>query len=152
MTGDPVTVAEFLRAGGRPDASCDVRRIGTDANMVRLIIERIATGEKTMTYSLPWLREHTGQPDPAPGLLVVALDAAGAPALLLELTRIKHLSFGEVTEADIAEEGIPMRDIKAWRPLHTTVWNEKLAPLGRSVSDDMPVTAEYFKLIYGQDR
>lgn len=133
------------------DTEVDVRRIGTDAEMVRLIIERIAIGEKTMTYSLPWLREQTGQPEPVAGMHIIALDARGAPALLMKLKRVQSLKFGKVSAADVAEEGLPMRDIKAWRPLHIAVWNEKLSPYGLEVSDDMPVTAEYFEVLHSAD-
>ena len=142
-------MGRFLQAAGRAiDTEIDVRRIGTDDRMVSLIIERIATGEKTMTFSLPWLRERLGQPEPVPGLHVIVLDAAGNPALLLRFTRVEQLLFGEVTETDLAHEGLPMRSLDAWRPLHQAVWNEKLAPFGLAVSDDMPVTAEYFELLF----
>ncbi|MEJ2533895.1 MAG: ASCH domain-containing protein, partial [Gammaproteobacteria bacterium] len=137
-----------LAAAGLPaDSIVDCRRIGTDDAMVETIIERIATGEKTMTYSLPWLAEREGKGAPAPGDLIAVLDARGAPRLLLRLRRVQRLRFGEVSVDDIAEEGLPMRDIDAWRPLHFAVWNEKLAPHGLEVSDDMPVRAEYFELL-----
>jgi uncharacterized protein YhfF len=142
-------MGHFLQAAGLAiDTEIDVRRIGTDDRMVNLIIERIATGEKTVTFSLPWLRERLDQPEPVPGLHVVVLDAAGNPALLLRFTRVKNRLFGEMTAADIAHEGLPMRSLDAWRPLHQAVWTEKLAPYGLAVSDDMPVTAEHFELLY----
>ena len=139
----------FLRiAGVDPATECEVRRIGTDDEMVRAIIERIVIGEKTMTYSLPWIAEHEGRDIPVAGLHVVALDASGSPALLMRITRVEKLAFGVVDESHIQREGIPMRTMAAWRPLHIDVWNEKLAPLGMAVSDEMPVWAEYFDLVY----
>ena len=138
----------LLTAAGLPaDATVDARRIGTDDAMVEAIIERIAIGEKTMTYSLPWLTEREGRSEPAPGDLIAVLDARGAPRLLLRLRRVRALRFGDVSAVDVAEEGLPMRDIDAWRPLHVAVWNDKLAPHGLEVSDDMPVRAEYFELL-----
>ena len=66
----------FLRkAGVDPTTVCEVRCIGTDDEMVRAIIERIAIGEKTMTYSLPWIAEHECRDAPVTGLHVVVLDA-----------------------------------------------------------------------------
>ena len=139
----------FLRkAVVDPTTVCEVRRIGTDDEMVRVIIERIAIGEKTMTYSLPWIAEHEGRDVPGAGLHVVVLDASGSPALLMRFTRVEKLVFGAVDETHIQREGIPMRTMEAWRPLHIDVWNEKLAPLGMTVGDEMPVWAEYFDLIY----
>jgi uncharacterized protein YhfF len=116
--------------------------------MVQAIIDRIATGEKSMTYSLPWIAEKENRAPPLAGRYLVALNASGNPALLLRLTEVRNLLFGEVSEKDIEREGIPMRDLAAWRPLHIDVWNEKLAPFGLSVSDDMPTWAESFDLIY----
>jgi uncharacterized protein YhfF len=141
--------ADFLRqAGVDPLTECMVRRIGTDNQMVRAIIERIAIGEKTMFYSLPWIAAQEGREAPVAGSHIVVLDAAGSPALLLRITRVERLAFGEVGESDIEREGIPMRTLEAWRPLHIDVWNQKLAPLGMTVDDEMPVWAEYFDLLY----
>ena len=142
-------IRAFLEtAGVDPKTEVDIRRIGSDDEMVRAIIDVVVRGEKTMTYSLPWLRAHGGQPHPEPGLHVIALDARGQPAILFRLTRVKELKFGQITAADIAEEGVPLRNPEDWRPLHIEVWNEKLADLGLAVVDDMPVTAEYFELLY----
>ena len=149
MTHAPELEA-LLEAAGLPnDAPVESRRIGTDDAMVDAIIERIAIGEKTMTYSLPWLAEHDGRTPPEAGRLVAVLDARGRPALLLRLTGVDTLAFGEVGPGHIQREGIPMRDIDAWRPLHIAVWDEKLGAIGRRVSDDMPVWAEYFDLLAG---
>ena len=146
---DDVKAQEFLRTAGL-DVNCDfeVRRIGTDDAMVDAIIERIASGEKTMTYSLPWIAERTGRSPPQVGRHIVVIDASGEPSLVLRLTEVRMLNFGAVNEHDIRHEGIPMRTLSAWRPLHIAVWNEKLAPLGLRVSDDMPVWAEEFELAY----
>jgi len=151
MTSDieKESLACFLeKAGLARESNVDIRRIGTDDAMVQAIIDRIATGEKSMTYSLPWIAEQESRPAPVAGLHLVVLNASGSPALLLKLTEVRKLLFGEVSEEDIKREGIPMRSLSAWRPLHISVWNEKLSPYGLSVSDDMPVWAENFDLIY----
>lgn len=148
MNPDP-DISRFLENAGLPaDTPCELRRIGTDDAMVTAIIERIASGEKTMTYSLPWLAQRDGRDPPEPGRRIVVLDAAGQPALLLRLTDVTSLLFGQVSEADLKREGIPLRRMETWRPLHIAVWNEKLAPIGREVSDSMPVWAEAFDLEY----
>jgi uncharacterized protein YhfF len=139
-------------AGLAADAVVDCRRMGTDAAMVNAIIERIASGEKSMTFSLPWLAAREGRSDPVPGDLVAVLDARGAPRLLLRLHRVRRLAFAEIGVEDIAGEGLPLRDLDAWRTLHLTVWNAKLAPYGLEVSDDMPVWAEYFELLAATEK
>jgi len=148
-----INADEFFQQAGYqppPDRAEDyeVRLIGTDPGMVKAIIDRIAIGEKTMTYSLPWIAEKENWDPPAAGRLVFVLDATKQPCMLLRLTRVETLLFGEVTASDIAREGLPMRDLDAWRPLHVDVWNIKLAPFGLEVDDQMPVWAEYFDLLY----
>lgn len=143
-------IEAFLKAHGvvaDGETPWEVRRLGTDEAMVERILAVIARGEKTMTFSLPWVAEAEGAPPPSPGGCIVLLGADGAPRMLVRIAEVKARRFGDVSEADLAREGIPMRDPTAWRDLHRLVWNAKLAPLGRAVSDDMPVWAEYFDLI-----
>ena len=140
--------AFFRIAGIEPDVDVEVRAIGTDEDMVNALIYRIAIGEKTMTYSLPWVAEQNNRPAPTPGRYLIVVDAFNEPTLLLRMTQIEKIAFGSVTEADIAREGIPMRKLAAWAPLHTDVWNFKLAPFGLSISDETPVWAEYFDVVY----
>ena len=132
---------------GEPGKDWEIRRLGTDEAMVERILTVIERGEKTMTFSLPWVAEREGMPAPTPGRHLVLLDAGDAPRLLLRLTEVKPRTFGTVDLKDLAREGIPMRDPEAWRELHTLVWNGKLAPLGLEVIDEMPVWAEYFDLV-----
>ncbi len=123
----------------------ETRRLGADPEMVERILSVITGGEKTMTFSLPWLAEAEGKSPPVPGRLIVLLDAEDVPRLLLRLTEVRERRFGDVDTEDLAREGIPMRDPDAWRELHEWVWNARLNPLGRQVSADMPVWAEYFE-------
>lgn len=125
----------------------EVRRLGADPDMVERILTVITNGEKTMTFSLPWLAEAEYRQPPAPGRLIVLLDSDDAPRLLLRLTEVRERRFGDVDAEDLAREGLPMRDPDAWRELHEWVWNTRLNPLGRQVSPDMPVWAEYFDRI-----
>ena len=140
----------FLQAHGvTTDEAIDVetRRLGADPDMVERILSVITNGEKTMTFSLPWLTEAEGRLPPAPGRFIVLLDAADTPRLLLQLTEVRERRFGEVDTEDLAREGVPMRDPEAWRELHKWVWNARLEPLSKRVSADMPVWAEYFERI-----
>ncbi len=140
---------KFLAESGTgSSADYEVRTIGTDEDMVNAVIYRISVGEKTMTYSLPWVAERTQLSPPVPGRHLIVLDARGDACLLLRLTHVERLLFGRVTEADIAREGVPMRNLEAWIPLHIAVWNIKLAPFGLCVSDETPVWAEYFDVVY----
>jgi uncharacterized protein YhfF len=143
-------LSTFLQAHGvTPSDPMEVetRRLGADPEMVERILSVISGGEKTMTFSLPWLADEEDRKPPTPGRLIALLDATGTPRLLLRLTAVRERRFGEVGADDLAREGVPMRDPEAWRELHEWVWNARLNPLGKEVSSDMPVWAEYFERI-----
>ncbi len=135
-----------------PDAALgetyQVRWIGLDAPSTQQIIDLIRIKDKTGTFTLPWIVSRTDQPEPQAGDDIILIDFDGAPTLLVKLTRVDSIRFGDVTAADIAIDGSPVRDLAAWKPLHTSYWSGLLEPFGLSVSDDMPFWAEPFELIY----
>ena len=125
-----------------------VRWIGLDAETTLQIFDLIRIGDKTGTFTLPWIVERTGQPVPRVGDCIILIDMAGTPTLVVRLERIHLVPFGEITNADTAVDGTPVRDISVWKPLHTHYWGGMLAPFGLAVSDDMPVWIEAFSLLY----
>lgn len=142
----------LARAGLGDDAaaraSVQVRWIGLDAPTTRSIFELIRKGDKTGTFTLPWIVERTGLTPPAVGQRMVLIDHDGTPVLLLRTTEVREVVFGRVTAADIAIDGSPVRDPAIWKPLHTDYWNALLQPFGLAVSDDMPFWAERFTLLF----
>ena len=124
-----------------------VRWIGLDADSTRQVIELIRAGDKTGTFTLPWFVEHTDQPTPAVGDAIILVDFDGHPRLLVKLTDIEDVPFGEITTVHTQIDGTPVRDLAVWKPLHTQYWNGMLEPLGLRVSDDMPVWVEKFELL-----
>ncbi len=135
-----------------PDAGLgdgyQVRWIGLDAPSTDQIIELIRQGDKTGTFTLPWIVERTDQPEPKAGDAIILIDFAGTPTLLVRLTQVRPVRFGDVTAADIAIDGTPVRDLAVWKPLHTVYWNGLLAPFDLAVSDDLMFWAEPFELLY----
>ena len=125
-----------------------VRWIGLDHASTEEVLELIASGDKTGTYTLPWIVGQTSQPAPAIGDTIIMIDFEGHPRQLVQLTHIERVDFGAITTAHTAIDGTPVRDLAIWKPLHTSYWNMLLAPFGRSVSDDMPVWVEQFRLLY----
>jgi uncharacterized protein YhfF len=125
-----------------------VRWIGLDAATTTQIFDLIRAGDKTGTFTLPWIVERTGQPEPAVGACIVLIDMDGTPTLLVRLTRVHSTLFGQVTAADTAVDGSPVRELAVWVPLHTQYWNRLLQPFGRAVTDDMPLWVEQFELLY----
>jgi uncharacterized protein YhfF len=142
---------EAARAANRaltlPDGY-QVRWIGLDADTTRQVFELIRARDKTGTFSLPWIFERTGQPEPRVGDRLILIDMDGRPTLLLRLTRVYSTTFGRVTAADTAVDGSPVRDPAVWVPLHTQYWNDLLRPFGLTVTADMPFWVEQFELLY----
>jgi uncharacterized protein YhfF len=128
-----------------------VRWIGMDAASTQAIFAVVRARDKTGTFTLHWIPQLTDQPVPRVGDCLVLIDYDGRPTLLVRLTGIHSTTFGAVTDADIAVDGSPVRDLATWKPLHTRYWNWILAPFGREVADDMPFWVERFELLYDAD-
>ena len=150
----PEALVAFLgdAARARPDvrssAGYEVRWIGVDRASTHRIFDLIRSGDKTGTFTLPWITERTGQARPAPGRLLVLIDLDGTPTLLVRTTSVRLANFGSVTAKDTAVDGSPVRDPAVWVPLHTRYWNGLLQPFGLAVSDHMPFWIEAFELVY----
>jgi uncharacterized protein YhfF len=134
-------------AAGLPD-SYQVRWIGLDAPSTREILDLIRAGDKTGTFTLPWIVERTNQPAPHIGDCIILIDFDGTPALLVRFVRIHLVKFGNVSAADTAVDGSPVRDPSVWKPLHTVYWNALLEPFGLRVTEDMPLWVEKFELVW----
>lgn len=129
-------------------ASYQVRWIGLDDETTQQIFELIAAGDKTGTFTLPWVVERTGQPDPAEGDCIILIAFDGTPTQLVRLTHIQRVPFGAITAEHTAVDGTPVRALEVWKPLHTQYWNAMLAPWSMTVSEDMPVLIEKFELLF----
>ena len=151
---DREQVASFIDAARRSgvskeiEADAETRWIGLDEETTEQIIELIRSGDKTGTFSLPWIIERTGQRTPAVGQHIVLVDTAGLPRLLVRLTVVREAVFGEVDATHTAVDGTPVRDPAVWKPLHEQYWGPMLAAHGLRVSDDMPFLIEEFEVVY----
>lgn len=130
------------------DADYQVRWIGLDDETTQQIADLIAAGDKTGTFTLPWIIERTDQPEPAVGDCIILIAFDGTPTQLVRLTRIQRVPFGEITASHTAIDGSPVRALEIWKPLHTQYWNALLAPWSMTVAEDMPVLIETFELLY----
>jgi len=101
----------------------------------------------TGTFSLPWLIEAADLPRTQVNDFIVLVDFRAQPRLILRVTGIRTVLFGDVSAEDTSIDGSPLRDPSVWIPLHTVYWNNLLEPFGLEVSDDMPVLVEPFELI-----
>lgn len=140
------TAQDTLPDAGLPH-DYQVRWIGLDAESTRQIFALIRAGDKTGTFTLPWIVDRTDQPTPHIGDAIILIDFDGTPTMLIRLTDIEDVPFGEITNEHTAVDGSPVRDVAIWKPLHTQYWNAMLAPFDLSVSDDMPVWIEKFEVL-----
>ena len=131
-------------------ATYEVRCIGVDEPSTAIVLELIKQGDKTGTFSLPWILEDQEQACSQKGDYIIYSAYDGSPALLVRVTEIERTAFGEINERHTAIDGSPVRDLSVWIPLHTKYWNKKLAPFGRVVSSDMPVIVEKFEMLYAR--
>ena len=128
--------------------SYQVRWIGLDAATTGEILGLIRAGDKTGTFTLPWIVAHTDRIEPKAGQCIILIDFDGTPELLLRLTHVYQAAFGAMTNEDTAVDGSPVRDVSIWKPLHTNYWNALLGPYGLAVTHDMPVWVERFELVW----
>jgi len=150
---DPAALGDFLdRAGVTADArsqpALQLRWIGLDAPTTRSIFDLIRQGDKTGTFTLPWIVERTASPVPKVGNHLVLIDIDGRPVLLTRVVRVDSALFGAVEARHTVIDGSPVRDPAVWVPLHTAYWNNHLAPFGLEVSPSMPFWIEEFVLLY----
>ena len=125
-----------------------VRSIGIDEETTDLIIKFIKTGEKTGTYSLPWLIEAEGYPKTTPNTSIILVSYAGIPKVVVQITSIYETKFGNISLDDTSLDGPPVRDLDVWIPLHTKYWDGLLSRYNRVCTPDMPVLVEKFKFVY----
>jgi uncharacterized protein YhfF len=157
-TPDPVELDAFWRSASEmlPDAvlsdDYQVRWIGLDDDTTREVLDLIRTGDKTGTFTLPWLIEKTGQPTPAVQDTIILVDFDGRPHLIVRLTAIEAVPFGKISAVHTAVDGSPVRDLSVWKPMHTQYWGDLLAPYDMSVSDEMPVWVEKFELLFDSEQ
>ena len=151
---DPDALDAFWQEANRQLAQArlpneyEARWIGLDAESTKQVLDLIRDGDKTGTFTLPWIVEHTDQPTPRVGAAIILIDFDGTPALLVRLTDIFEVPFGQITAEHTAIDGSPVRDLSVWKPMHTQYWNSMLAPFAMSVSAEMPVWIEKFELLY----
>lgn len=132
-------------------AGCQVRWIGLDHDSTEQVLALIEAGDKTGTFTLPWIVANTSQPPPRVGDLIILIDFLGKPRLLVQLTSIEEVTFGALDERHTAVDGPPVRALAVWKPLHTRYWNPMLKPFGLQVTDVMPVLVEQLDVLYGAD-
>lgn len=124
-----------------------VRTFGRDQARSDRIVSLIAAGEKTVTFTSPWIYDGDKTLTPVTGGYTVVTDFTGAPALVLRTTAVKTVAYKDVSEADSRYEGPSVRTLEAWRRVHWDFFTDALKPKDKAPSEDMPVTVERFEVV-----
>jgi uncharacterized protein YhfF len=128
-----------------------VRSLGIDAETTETILEFIRAGTKVATFSLPWVMQSNGFPEPVAGMPVLLTDYRGKPRMVVRLTEVRETTFGAIGPQETSMDGPPVQDPEVWIPLHREYWNGLLSNYGRSCTDDMPVLVEPFEFVYDEN-
>jgi len=141
---DAAKAVPGLDAGDDQRVRCTGWDDETSTNICNLIIQ----GEKTGTFSLPWL--HAKNPDSRPqiGEYIIQTTFDGKPQALLQTRALELVTFGDIDASYTALDGPSVRDVEVWRGIHTKHWNGLLEPHGMAVAEDMPVVVEKFACVY----
>lgn len=127
------------------------RCIGTNAETAARILDHVAHRRKTGTFALPWLIERGAQPKPQVGTTMILTAYDGTPQAIIRSAEVETVKFKDITSAHTGRDGPAVRDLEVWRGIHIPHWNRQLSPYGLQVTDDMPVYAERFELVYHVD-
>ncbi|MBL8628621.1 MAG: ASCH domain-containing protein, partial [Rhodospirillaceae bacterium] len=117
-----------LKQSAPPEGSYRVRQFGRDTERSARILSLIAAGEKTVTFTSPWIYEGKPALTPVVGQYTVVNDFADMPTLVLRTTALKTLPYSQVDETDAQYEGPSVRTREAWRRVHWDFFTDALKP------------------------
>ena len=123
-----------------------VRTIGRTPETIDVIAGLILSGEKTGTFTSPWIYEGDRSITPKVGGYSILTDSKGVPKAVLKTTMILTLPFNQITENETAVEGPRARPLEVWREMHVDFFADELEARGKAFAENMPVTIEFFEL------
>lgn len=106
--------------------------------------------KKLATASLEWCFTIGTERYPEVGELDVITDWDNNPVCIIEITKLKVISFNEVPESFAIEEGEGDLSLDYWRKVHWQFFSQECEDLGREPSENMPVLLQWFKVVYSE--
>jgi len=104
------------------------------------INEIIAGKKRAFCTPAEWFGKVDDEPETEKGDKIVLKDPSENERILIEITEIRHLKFKDADEK-LAGDVLDC-DLQDFRDAHRYYWGEDIV-----VSDDLPIVAEYFKII-----
>jgi uncharacterized protein YhfF len=120
------------------------RRLGNSPEICATLLDLIARGAKSGTFSLLAEFEHTGQPAPVAGEYLLITNYDHRPGCCVRLDRVELRPFEQINEEWIRFEGPALRELRAWRSVHRDYWTQMLAGWGLEFGPDTPVLCQRF--------
>jgi len=109
-------------------------------------INEIIKGIKTAFCSpLSWYGTVEDEPRTASGDQMILKDPSGRDRVLIEITDIKQLNFGDAD--DTISRAVLDCDLQDFRDAHRFYWEEELAEDKIEMNDELPIVLEFFKII-----
>ena len=124
-----------------------IRHFGHDARVADLLLGLVAAGEKTGTFTSPWIFEGNPNETPMVGGYTVLTNFFAEPRLLLRTTAVSTMRFDEISEKETSVDGPAVRNLAVWRRVHWAYLGRELAELDREPSEGMPITTEQFEVV-----
>lgn len=124
-----------------------VRSIGSTPESTAIITRLVLEGQKTGTFTSPWMYEGDRSITPVVGGYSVLLDESESPRAVLKTTGLMIVPFDQITEKETAIDGPAVRPLDVWRPIHVTFFTNELEARGKEFAQDMPVTVEKFEVV-----
>jgi uncharacterized protein YhfF len=118
---------------------------GEDENDNTHINEIISGIKNAFCSPSAWYGAVPDEPDTTPGDQMMLKDPSGRNRVIIEITEIKNLTFGEADES--VAKAVLDCDLQDFRDAHRFYWEEELAEDGILMNDDLPIVIEYFKII-----
>lgn len=113
---------------------------GEEGNENSHINEIIDGRKKAFCTPEAWFGNVDGEPETKEGDKLILKDPSGKERVLVEITSVRRLTFGQADEklaADVLD-----CDLQDFRDAHRFYWEEDI-----EVNDDLPMVAEYFRII-----
>lgn len=124
-----------------------VRSIGGTPEATEIITKLILAGDKTGTFTSPWMYEGDQSITPVISGYSVLTDSTGTPRAVLRTTSLLTLPFNQITEKETALDGPAIRSLDVWQPIHVRFFTNELETRGKAFVEDMPVSVEKFEVV-----
>ncbi len=109
-------------------------------------INEIINGKKeAFCTPLTWYGKTNEEPEAYKGDQIILKDPSGKDRVLIEITEVKKISFGDADEA-LARAELDC-DLQDFRDAHRFYWEEELVEENIQFTDDLKIVVEYFKII-----